>query len=150
MRIRDARPKDAEFMHAMSLAAMSWTGDGSPMAVPELAPYLQEWGLAGDTGVIAEDPSPLGAAWYRFISGYGFVADDVPELGIAVAAAYRGRGVGRMLMDALIGRARATRLRGLSLSVEDGNERASQLYASLGFIRLHRNGNAWTMVLWLP
>ena len=153
MRIRDVRTDDLEFLREMSLEAMSWRGDGNPTDVPEVAAYLREWGLPGDAALIAEDKDRLGAAWYRLHSaaepGYGFVREDVPEVGIAVARNHRGRGVGRGLMDALIAHARDAHLPGLSLSVEDGNQAAARLYAATGFERLHRNGNAWTMVLWL-
>jgi ribosomal protein S18 acetylase RimI-like enzyme len=153
MRIRDVRPEDLEFWREMSLEAMSWRGAGDPADIPAMAVYLRPWGRSGDTGLIAEAENRLGAAWYRFYTafepGYGFVSEDVPEIGIAVGKAHRGRGVGRKLMDELIARARSARLRGLSLSVEDGNEAAARLYAATGFARVHRNGNAWTMVLWL-
>jgi RimJ/RimL family protein N-acetyltransferase len=76
--------------------------------------------------------------------GYGFVAPEVPGLGMGVAAAFRGRGVGEALLEALLGRARAEGFGALSLSVEDGNP-AARLYERHGFERLLRVGDAWTM-----
>ena len=156
MRMRDARRDDADFLREMSLRAMLWRGTGDATTIPpELEIYLREWGRPGDTGVIAEAEleDRIGATWYRTYSasepGYGFVAEDVPEVGIAVLDAHQGQGVGRGLMAELAGRARAMDLRGLSLSVEDGNHRAAGLYAASGFSRVARNGDAWTMVLWL-
>jgi ribosomal protein S18 acetylase RimI-like enzyme len=76
--------------------------------------------------------------------GYGFVAPEVPELSMGVAAAFRGRGVGGALLEALLERAIAEGVGALSLSVEDGNP-AVRLYERHGFERLFRVGNAWTM-----
>lgn len=153
MQIRDARPEDAHFLRAMSLEAVDWRGGGDPANAPELAVYLRDWD-SSDVGFIAESGVPIGAAWYRFFTadhpGYGFVAEDIPELGIAVIPPHRRHGVGRMLIDALISRARAAGVPGISLSVEDGNEPAARLYVATGFTRTCRVGNAWTMLRRLP
>ena len=56
-------------------------------------------------GVVTEDVTgaPTGAAWARLASaetaGYGFVADDVPELGMAILVPYLGLGLGSRLLD---------------------------------------------------
>jgi ribosomal protein S18 acetylase RimI-like enzyme len=76
--------------------------------------------------------------------GYGYIADDVPELSIGVSPGQRGRGVGRALLEALI-EAAASYGR-LSLSVEPEN-RAAELYRSLGFQKVGRNGGSDTMLL---
>jgi ribosomal protein S18 acetylase RimI-like enzyme len=69
----------------------------------------------------------------------------VPEIGMGVAEAFRGRGVGGALLEALLGRARGEGFGALSLSVEDGNDSAVRLYERHGFERLFRAGDAWTM-----
>lgn len=56
-------------------------------------------------------------------------------IGVFVSPALRGQGAGRALMDALLARARS--LDGLTrivLSVTEGNEAATALYTSCGFI----------------
>jgi ribosomal-protein-alanine N-acetyltransferase len=55
------------------------------------------------------------------------------HFGIAIAAAYTGRGVGKRLMDALETWARATGVLRLDLSVMVHNERAIALYQRCGF-----------------
>jgi len=61
---------------------------------------------AGDYGLVAEQDGPVSAAWYRTYTvanhGYGFVAEDVPELSIAVIASRRHEGIGRRLLVDLI------------------------------------------------
>jgi len=129
------------------------------MSAPATARYLAGWprdtdlgvvadqGVVADLGVVADaggrptDGQPaggqaVGAAWLRFFAaddpGYGFVAPDVPELTIGVAAAWRGRGVGRALLRALAGQARASGITRISLNVERENF-AQRLYLSEGY-----------------
>ena len=64
--------------------------------------------------------------------GYGFVAEDVPELAIAVIASRRHEGIGRRLLVDLIEASVAQGYAALSLSVNDGNP-ARGLYESVGF-----------------
>jgi GNAT superfamily N-acetyltransferase len=68
---------------------------------------------------------------------------------MAVIAPQRGRGVGRRLLEALVARARRRGWRALSLSVEDGNQ-AAELYATVGFETVGRDGNSTVMLLRLP
>jgi GNAT superfamily N-acetyltransferase len=119
-------------------AGMRAMGREAAFAIPSVRKYLDGWGRDGDAGVIAvdEDGQPLGAAWYRLFpaedGGYGFVAADVPELGIGVVAGARGRGVGHALLEALLAMARAQGFRAVSLSVDRQNP-AQRLYARVGF-----------------
>ncbi|WBQ08645.1 GNAT family N-acetyltransferase [Kribbella sp. CA-293567] len=151
--IRAAGAGDRAFLQEMLLEAYNW--DGQPrFTMEQLAAedhasrYLEGWMRPGDFGVVAEDGRPIGAAWARLLTaerpGYGYLADDVPELSIGVAPGRRGRGVGRALLAALIGA--AAPYGRLSLSVEPDN-RAADLYRSLGFRLTGRNGGSDTMVL---
>jgi ribosomal protein S18 acetylase RimI-like enzyme len=123
------------------------------LARPDLSKLLEGWGRAGDTAVIAESDTPLGAAWYRFWSAenhsYGFVAPEVPELGLAVRPEFRRQGVGARLLRALLEQAGREGIRRVSLSVELENP-AQQLYQRLGFRRVGRVGDAWTMLVEVP
>ncbi len=87
----------------------------------------------------------VGAAWLRLIQGYGFVAEDIPELTIAVLPAYRGRGIGTALLTQLIDEA-AQSFQGISLSVV-GENPAINLYRRLGFEIVRPDGASFTMVL---
>jgi ribosomal protein S18 acetylase RimI-like enzyme len=114
---------------------------------PDIAHYLAEFGRPGDDAQLAIDESGdrIGAAWCRRMPaddpGYGFVAAEIPELGTAVVAGWRGRGVGTRLIEQLVARHPA-----MSLSVDNDNDSARQLYERLGFVSVAVEGTATTMV----
>jgi ribosomal protein S18 acetylase RimI-like enzyme len=111
--------------------------------------YLVGWPRDGDFGLVAEQDGPVGAAWYRTytetIHGYGFVAEDVPELSIAVITTRRHEGIGRRLLIGLIDASAARGHPALSLSV-NANNPARRLYESLGFQAVGVHGSSWTMI----
>ena len=124
------------------------TGD-EVMADPRYAMYLAGWPRAGDFGLVAAHDEPVGAAWYRTFTkadhGYGFVADDVPELAIAVIASRRHEGIGSRLLAGLIDASVARGYAAVSLSVREANP-ARRLYESTGFVPVEKHGTSWTMV----
>ena len=125
------------------------TGD-QVLADPRYARYLAGWPRRGDHGVVAEQDGPLGAAWYRTFTegshGFGFVAENVPELAIAVIVSRRHEGIGRRLLLDLIGASEAQGHRALSLSVNLANP-ARGLYESVGFRRVGKaRETAMTMI----
>jgi ribosomal protein S18 acetylase RimI-like enzyme len=157
MLIRPATADDAELLTEMLLEAFNWSGDQTferehVLTDDHLNRYVDGWPAPGDFGVVAtaDDGTDLGAAWARTLpaerAGYGYVADDVPELSIGVTPASRGQGVGRALLTALLDAARDAGLERISLSVEPEN-RAANLYRSLGFVTVGHNGGSETMVL---
>jgi GNAT superfamily N-acetyltransferase len=99
--------------------------------------YIEDWPRDGELGVIAEaSGEPIGAAWLRFFDesdpGYGFVAQDIPELTIGVAPGWRGKGAGRALLRAVAASASQAGIAQISLSVERKNL-ARELYLSEGY-----------------
>jgi GNAT superfamily N-acetyltransferase len=143
LEIRLAQPDDEPFMWDMAWQAtavddgMRRLGREAAFAIPHVRHYLEGWGRTGDAAVVAVvDGQRLGAAWYRLFPaedpGWGFVATDVPELSIGVAAEARGRGVGGALLDALLTLARERGYRAVSLSVDRRNP-ARRLYERKGF-----------------
>jgi ribosomal protein S18 acetylase RimI-like enzyme len=142
-----------------ALATLNWREDGRWTAemvldTPQVAHYVTGWMHEGDAGLIAHvKGAPAGAVWWRTFTsddpGYGYVADDIPELGLAILEPYRRQGLGRALLVALIDRARADGIGALSLSVEDDNLAARTLYQNLGFVTVGRDDDSDTMVLTL-
>jgi ribosomal protein S18 acetylase RimI-like enzyme len=104
--------------------------------------------------VIAEDErgESIGAAWFRFFAssdpGYGFVAEDIPEVAVGVLPARRGEGIGDALLTELENEARRRGLAGLSLSVDMAN-RARNLYRRHGYREVTRRAPTCTMVVYL-
>ncbi len=136
---------------------------------PNIAHYLSNFGQnAGDDALIAcaahgasidDDPvgnpdrareavpigAPIGAAWCRLMTagdpGYGYLADDIPELGMAIVAEWRWRGVGRALLTELLERNPV-----MSLSVDADNAGAHKLYESLAFTTISTIDGTHTML----
>ncbi len=150
--IRPAGSADVDVLVDALLAAANWDG-AERQRRDQVAGsrYVVGWQRPDDFGVVAEDEHGVGvgAAWFRYLPasepGYGFVAPDVPELTIGLAAEARGRGVGTALLAALLAIADEPGCRAVSLSVEDGNA-ARRLYERAGFVRVGRNGGSDTLV----
>lgn len=149
---------DPGFLTEMLYEAAYWSDDAEErppldamLEQPELARYVDGWGRPHDVAItaLARGDEPVGAAWYRQFTatepGYGFVADDVPEVSIGVFPELRGRGLGSLLLGALIAHARATGEKALSLSVAHDNG-ARRLYERLGFIVVRDDGGSYTML----
>jgi GNAT superfamily N-acetyltransferase len=125
--------------------------DRNVVNLPEIAKYVDGWGRAGDLGFIAVDATtnqPIGAVWMRQFTeaqkSYGYVAEDVPELGMALLPEYRGRGIGSALLRRALEMA-AISHRAVSLSVFAENP-ARRLYERFGFEPVGTSENVVTMV----
>ncbi len=156
--IRTATIADEPFLWKMLYQAL-FVPPGEPppdpavVRRPEIAHYVDGWGREGDIGVIAHNADrsePIGAAWLRLFQstdkGYGYVADCIPEMGIAIWPEQRGRGVGTALLNRLLELA-STRFEGVSLSVSQDNP-ARYLYERVGFVAIRAEGNSIVMVKW--
>lgn len=100
----------------------------------------------------------VGAELDRQLVGYAglwFDGHDAQVMTVGTAQAHQGRGIGRLLLDALVERARSLGAEVLLLEVRVDNEPALRLYAAAGFEQLGRrrgyyqpeNVDAWTMRL---
>jgi ribosomal protein S18 acetylase RimI-like enzyme len=155
VRFRPAAAGDFAFLATMLGEAAMWRPDeptpsaDEVLADPSLEMYLAGWPRHGDFGLVAEHDVRVGAAWYRTFTetshGYGFVAEDVPELSIAVVTSQRHAGIGRRLLESLIAASVAEGYPALSLSVA-GDNPARGLYESLGFVAVEQHGSSWTMI----
>ena len=155
VRCRPAGAQDFAFLATMLGESAVWRPDKPTptgpqvLADPKYAMYLAGWPKPGDYGLVAEQDGPVGAAWYRTFTeatnGYGFVAEDVPELAIAVIASRRREGIGRQLLIDLIKASVAQGHSALSLSVAEANP-ARGLYESVGFVHVEKHGSSLTMI----
>ena len=155
IRVRSAVAEDYTFLATMLGEAAAWRPDKPTptarqvLADPRYAQYLAGWPRQGDHGLVAEQEGPVGAAWYRTFTeashGHGFVAEEVPELAIAVIASRRHEGIGRRLLVHLIAASTAQGYPAVSLSVAEHNP-ARGLYESSGFVPVEKRGSTWTMI----
>ncbi len=118
---------DPAFLAEMLYEAVNWHDDGAEErpADGRGARPIRRTRATSTTGAgratsrclrsIARD-EPVGAAWLRRFTaaepGYGYVADDVPELSIGVFPEFRGQKVGTLLMGSIIARAERDHVRG--------------------------------------
>ena len=155
--VRDLRAEETPFLEEMLYAALAWRPDVElpprewVLAHPQVVVFHAGWGRAGDVGLVAEEAGePIGLAWYRFFTdaehGEGYVDEATPELAIAVVDGCRGRGVGKLLMEAIHARARADGVEQISLSVDRDNP-ARRLYERLGYVELEPDDENGRMVL---
>lgn len=157
-RLRPTTPDDLPFLNEMIYEAVHW-GDGErpsmdeTLARPAIGMLTAGWGRDGDWGLIAESPNgtPIGAAWCRSWTAdnaaFGYVADDIPEVSIALARGHREHGLGTQLLTSIIDLARAKGHAKLSLAVEQTNLRAQHVYEKLGFQRTATTAEDYIMVL---
>lgn len=152
--IRPLTLTDEPFLWEMLYQAL-YVPEGQPpfpreiVQEPEISRYVQGWGRADDSGFVAlAEGQPVGAVWLRLLTGdnrgFGYVDETTPELSIAILPAYRGRGIGRKLMVALLEEAQSCH-RAVCLSVSPDNP-AKGLYQRLGFEVVGKNGSSLTMV----
>ncbi|CAM3719805.1 GNAT family N-acetyltransferase [Marinicrinis lubricantis] len=119
---------------------------------PLIAKYVEGWGREGDSGFIAvnEQGQPIGSITVRYFDqenkGFGYVGEDVPELGMAIIKAYRGKGIGTALLETLFQDLKAREVQQISLSVDPDNLAAVKLYQRFGFKEAGMVGTSITMV----
>ena len=153
--IRSIEVADESFLPEALYQALFVPPDATPppkevVFQPELAKYVENWGLDGDRGWIAvlEDSQTLvGAVWLRMFKssnpGYGYINDDIPELSIAVLPQYRGQGISTKLLTTLFSQV-INQYSAVSLSVSPKNP-ALQLYRRFGFKVIDRHNTSLTM-----
>ncbi len=156
-RIRELEPDDVAFLREMVYAALDWRPDVElpprefVLAHPQVVVFHEGWGREGDDGLVAEeDGQRIGAVWWRLFTeaahGEGYVDEETPELAIAVVDGFRGRGIGRTLMEAMHERGRQAGLLRVSLSVDADNP-AKRLYARLGYVDYEPDDGVGRMIL---
>ncbi len=108
---------------------------------------------AGTPG--AGDGPPLPGARVVGYAGMWFDGHDATVMTIGVVTEHQGRGVGRLLLDALVDHARGSGAESVLLEVRVDNAPALALYERSGFVRVGRRRgyyqpedvDAWTMRL---
>ena len=113
---------------------------------PELALYIEDFGQADDICLIAEiQGKAIGAIWSRIMNDYGHVDEETPSLAISLFEDCRNRGIGTMLMKAMLQKLKEAGYRQVSLSVQKANY-AMHMYEKAGFRTMRENPEECVMV----
>ena len=121
MTIRFATSDDAEALHALHRTAFD-----QPWPAPEIERLMR---IMGGFALLAEAEALQGFVLARN------VADEAEILTLAIAPAFRRRGVGRALVEAAAADAARRGAKALFLEVATDNPGAIALYESAGFER---------------
>jgi [ribosomal protein S18]-alanine N-acetyltransferase len=141
--IGDARPTDAAACAAIDAATST-----SPW--PE-ATFASELARADRAYVVARSAADGEVVGY---AGLAMLAGDGHVLGLAVRPGEQGRGLGARLLDALLGRAAAAEVAGVTLEVRPSNRAALRLYRRVGFVAEGRRPRYYpdgedALIMWL-
>ena len=130
------------FARGVPTLAPAHPRDAAALAVLHAASFNRGWGeqefeqLLTDRSVIA-DRAAIGRRNIGFIVSRR-AADEAEILSVAVARAWRGRGLARRLLDLHLRRLAGFGLRAVFLEVDADNEPARRLYARAGFREVGR------------
>ena len=156
--VRDATPADVDALVAMLVEVAGegrWIGTEAPVDTARRCRRMAAEVEAADVVVLVAEAEgkPVGQLGLE-LARYG-----VADLGMLVAAGWRGRGVGTALMAEAVERARAAGAHKIALQVWPHNTAAIALYERFGFqregyLRRHyrrRSGELWdAVVMGLP
>jgi RimJ/RimL family protein N-acetyltransferase len=156
--VREATLADADALVAMLVAVAGegrWIGTEAPVDVERRRRRMVAEIEGEDAVVLVAEAAgaPVGQLGLH-LAGYG-----VADLGMLVAAGWRGRGVGSALLAEAVERARAAGAHKVALQVWPHNSAAIALYERFGFrregyLRRHyrrRSGELWdAVVMGLP
>jgi [ribosomal protein S18]-alanine N-acetyltransferase len=154
--IRHGNSDDISFLWEMLYQAIYVPEGQTPppkeiMNEPHINQILDGWGRSGDLSLIAVDTSnqPVGAVWIRLFDDenktFGYVDRETPILGIALQPHVRGKGIGTLLIEEVLKRAKELGYKKISLSV-DPNNPALRLYERYGFEKIGVDGTSWDMI----
>jgi RimJ/RimL family protein N-acetyltransferase len=138
MHVRPATAADlAELGRAHKVVADEerWIAADPASTAPELAERLRTRLVEGAVVLALEDPDAEGGpALVGHLALYPTRIDGVTSFGMLILPEYRGRGGGRMLLEAAI-EARPADVHKIELEVWPHNEAAIGLYERMGFER---------------
>ena len=117
------------------------------LQAPMIWAYVDRFGLlTGDFCRVAIIGGVIvGAAWSRLGCSYGKVDASIPELAISLYPEYRGRGIGRRLLESLLNSLCENGYEQVSLSVDKTNYAVS-MYRNLGFETIVEREHDYLMV----
>ena len=111
----------------------------SVITCPELQVYIADFGNSKhDKALIVEvDGNIVGAIWARIMNDYGHIDENTPSLAMSVLKAYRGMGIGTLLLTQMLLAEKA--------AVQKDNY-AVKLYRKAGFTTVKETTEEYIMV----
>ncbi|MPL89551.1 hypothetical protein SDC9_35587 [bioreactor metagenome] len=155
--IRPLKSSDSELLRDATYYNLNWNGNRFSRKEidenPHFAHYFNTWLENSDFGFVAErHGKPFGVVWLKYFPsdnpGYGFIAENIPELSICMLPNHRGLGIGTELIKTAINKAKSLSIPAISLSVEMGNS-ARNLYLRTGFKPVDDIPDNSTLILYL-
>ena len=150
--IREMRKEEysllSDFLYeAIYIPAGTAAPPKSVITCPELQVYIADFGNSKhDKAMIAEvDGNIVGAIWARIMNDYGHIDVDTPSLAMSVLKAYRGMGIGTLLLTQMLLAEKTAGYAKLSLSVQKDNY-AVKLYRKAGFTTVKETPEEYIMV----
>ena len=144
-RIRQARGSDRDAIEAVTVSAYQqyaaimpalWEGYRDNILVTLAAARPETQIVAGNDGRIVGSVLLYPAGTVVTKPGVGSMTLALPEVRLlAVAPSVRGQGIGALLMDECVRRARESGAKALTLHTTDVMQAAMRLYARMGFQR---------------
>ena len=119
----------------------------SVLTCPEVQVYIADFGKSKhDKALIVEvDGNIVGAIWTRIMNDYGHIDENTPSLAMSVLKAYRGMGIGTLLLTQMLLAEKAAGYAKISLSVQKDNY-AVKLYRKAGFTTVKETTEEYIMV----
>ncbi|MDL2236328.1 GNAT family N-acetyltransferase [Christensenellaceae bacterium OttesenSCG-928-K19] len=143
LQIRKLRKEELPLLEEFLYHAIYQGEEGAtlPHAIikePSLAVYIDCFGKKDDHCLVADyHGKVIGAVWARVFAGepkgFGYLDNQTPELAMSLLPGYRGKGVGTMLIKAMLALLKTQGYRRVSLSVQKSNYAVS-LYQKVGFV----------------
>jgi len=149
--IRDMKPEEypllSDFLYEVIFIPEGMQKpDRTIIHQPELALYIEDFGQPDDICLVADvQGKPVGAIWSRIMNDYGHVDEETPSLAISLFEDCRNRGIGTMLMKAMLQKLKEAGYRQVSLSVQKANY-AMHMYEKAGFRTMRENPEECVMV----
>jgi ribosomal protein S18 acetylase RimI-like enzyme len=117
---------------------------------PELNNYIKDVGRKDDFCFVVEiEDKLIGAIWIRQFSdknkGYGFVNSETPELSMAINDVYRGKGIGKIMLNKMLNKLSELNFSQVSLSVDKRNF-AYNFYKKNNFFEVDSEKNSIKML----
>ena len=150
--IREMRKEEysllSDFLYeAIYIPAGTAAPPKSVITCPELQVYIADFGNSKhDKALIVEvDGNIVGAIWARIMNDYGHIDENTPSLAMSVLKAYRGMGIGTLLLTQMLLAEKAAGYAKISLSVQKDNY-AVKLYRKAGFTTVKETTEEYIMV----